>query len=99
MKKEELLELEEKIEHNEEIIEKNEKIITENAKKIEEIYIKLKDYSNRIKKNSFALEIIKETNKENEALIKNSKFKNIIILIEALIILGLAVIVIAHHWK
>lgn len=95
----ELLELEKKITHNEKLVEKNEKIITENAEKIEEIYTKLKDYSNRIKKNSFALEIIKETNKENEALIKNSKFKNIIILIEALIILGLAAIVVAHHWK
>ena len=92
MKKEELLELEKKIESNEKIIEKN-------ATKIDKIFKKLEEYSGKINKNSFALEIIKETNKENEDLIKNSKFKNIIILIEALIILGLAAIVVAHHWK
>lgn len=92
MNKKDLLELEEKIEFNEKIIEKNEKTISENAEKIEEIYAKLKKYSERIKKNSFALEIVQDFKKEN-------KFKNIIILIEAIIILGLAAIVIAHHWK
>lgn len=92
MNKKELLELEEKIEHNEEIIEKNEKVISSNAEKIDKIFEKLKDYSGRIKQNSFAIEIIKETNKA-------SKMKNIIILIESLVILGLAAIVIAHHWK
>jgi uncharacterized coiled-coil protein SlyX len=92
MNKKDLLELENKIEFNEKIIEKNEKTISENAEKIEEIYAKLKKYSERIKKNSFALEIVQDFKKEN-------KFKNIIILIEAIIILGLAAIVIAHHWK
>ena len=92
MNKKEIIELEQKIEHNEKLIEKNEKIVSNNAKKIEEIYDKLKRYSEKINKNSFALEIIKENNKA-------SKTKNIIILIESIIILGLAAIVIAHHWK
>lgn len=92
MKKEDLLELESKIEHNEELISHNEETISANAEKIEQIFEKLKKYSERIKKNSFALEIVKDYKKE-------SKFKNIIILIESIIIMGLAAIVIAHHWK
>lgn len=92
MNKKEIIELEQKIEYNEKLIEKNEKTVSNNAKKIEEIYEKLKRYSEKINKNSFALEIIKENNKA-------SKMKNIIILIESIIILGLAAIVIAHHWK
>ena len=92
MNKKELLELEGKIEHNEELIEKNEKTITKNAEKIDKIFAEMKEYAERIQKNSFALEIITDVKKE-------SKFKNIIILIESIIILGLAAIVIAHHWK
>ena len=92
MEKEDLLKLEDKIGHNEKAISKNEKTISENADKIEDILEKLNEYAERINNNSFALEIVKERNKE-------SKFKNIIILIEAIIILGLAAIVIAHHWK
>lgn len=106
MKKEDLLEIEEKIKHNEELISKNEKIITENAGKIDTIFEKLKKYSDKINKNSFALEIIKDNNKELNELTeslsikeKSAKIKNIIILIETLTILGLAAIVIAHHWK
>lgn len=99
MKKEDLLEIEKKIAHNEELVEKNEKTISENAQKIEEIFKKLEKYSSRIKQNSFALEIIRDNNRELDNLIKTSKMKNIIILIETIVILGLAAIVIAHHWK
>ena len=92
MNKKDLLELESKIEHNEELILENANVAKDNAVKIEQIFEKLKKYSERIKKNSFALEIVQDFKKE-------IKFKNIIILIQTIVILGLAAIVIAHHWK
>ena len=84
MKKEELLELEQKITHNEKIIEKN-------ATKIDKIFEKLETNTSRIQANSLALDILKDYKKERDRAY-------IVILILLAIVIMLASIVIYHHW-